>query len=173
VSKLAILYITMDILGDQTRVNSSVLDRLIGGPSEPGDSMSSRRLHSVGGLKAAIWRDLSALLNTRRMEHPISPEFEQCNSSLLIFGLPDFSLLSLRSPGDQRRLGLEIETAIRMFEPRLSGVSVTAEPRNELDSTLRFRVEALLEIEPAPELITFDTILEGDTGKFSVTGKNK
>jgi type VI secretion system protein ImpF len=60
-----------------------------------------------------------------------------------------------------------------MFEPRLSSVSVTAEPRNELDPTLKFRVEALLEIEPAPESITFDTVLEGDSGKFSVTGKNK
>lgn len=163
----------MATLGSQTRVNLSVLDRLIGGRPGSGQIVASRRSPSVRDLEEAVWRDLSALLNTRRMEHPISPEFEQCNSSLLIFGLPDFSLLSLRSLGDQRRLGLAIENAIRMFEPRLSSVSVTAEPRSELDPTLKFRVEALLEIEPAPEAITFDTVLEGDTGKFSVTGKNK
>jgi len=163
----------MEILGSQTRVTASVLDRLIGGPSDPGETVASRRLHSSGGLKEAIWRDLSALLNTRRMERPISPEFPQCTNSMLIFGLPDFSLLSLRSLGDQRRLGLAIENAIRMFEPRLSSISVTAEPRNELDPTLRFRVEALLEIDPAPEPITFDTVLEGATGKFLLTGKNQ
>ena len=107
------------------------------------------------------------------MEHPIPPEFEQCNTSLLAFGLPDFSALSLRSPADQQRLGLAIDTAIRTFEPRLSRVSVSPEPRDELDPVLRYRVEAMLDIEPAPELITFDTVLQADTGRFLVTGQRK
>jgi len=160
----------MPPIESQTRINLSVLDRLI--DLDPGSSVEATpyRLHSLRDLKDTLWRDLNALLNTRRMEHPISPEFKECNKSLLLFGLPDFTLLSLRSPGDQRRLGQAIETAIRTFEPRLSAVSVSPEPRNELDPVMRFRVEALLQVEPAPEPISFDTVLKADTGKFLVTG---
>ena len=157
----------------QTRVNLSVLDRLIDLDPDSREEVAPSQTRTLRELKDALWRDLNALLNTRRKEHPMALEFEQCNTSLLVFGLPDFTPLSLRSTGDQKRLGLAIETAIQTFEPRLSGVSVTAETRNELDPVLRFRVEALLEIEPAPEAISFNTVLEGDTGRFLVTGQKK
>lgn len=155
----------------QTRVNASILDRLVGLYPDVPEEVAMRRLASVQGLKEAVWRELSALLNTRRKEHPISAEFEQCNSSLLVFGLPDFSAFSLRNPNDQRKLGAAIESAIRKFEPRLLDVTVFPEPRKELDPVLRYRVEALLDAEPAPEPITFDTVLEADNGRFRVTGQ--
>ncbi len=163
----------MSPVDSQTRVNLSVLDRLIDLDPDSSEEVAPSQLRTLHELKDALWRDLSALLNTRRKEHPIAPEFEQCNTSLLVFGLPDFTPLSLRSPGDQQRLGLAIDTAIRTFEPRLSGVSVSPEPRNELDPVLRYRVEALLDIEPAPEPITFDTVLQADTGQFLVRGQRK
>jgi type VI secretion system protein ImpF len=157
----------------QTRVNLSVLDRLIDLDPDSSEEVGPTRLRSLHELENALWRDLSILLNTRRRERPISPEFEQCNTSLLVFGLPDFTTLSLRSAGDQRKLGVAIETAIRTFEPRLSSVSVYPEPRSELDPVLKYRVEALLDIEPAPEPIAFDTVLQDDTGRFLVTGQNQ
>jgi len=163
----------MPPLAGQTRVNLSVLDRLVDFDPESSEETPASRLSGVPVLRDAVRRDLVSLLNTRRKEHPLRPEFEQCNTSLLAFGLPDFILLNLRSPSDQRRLGQAIETAIRTFEPRLSGVSVSLEPRHEVDPVLRYRVEALLDIEPAPEPITFDTVLQADTGRFSVTGQNK
>src|SRR6516162_4504881 len=161
----------MPALDSQTRVNLSVLDRLIDLDPSSSHEDAPSRMRSVRELKDALWRDLNALLNTRRMEHPFSSDFKECNTSLLVFGLPDFTPLSLRSPDDQQRLGEAIETAIRTFEPRLSEVSVSPEPRNELDPILRYRVEAVLDIEPAPEPISFDTVLEADTGQFSVTGR--
>ncbi len=42
-----------------------------------------------------------------------------------------------------------------------------AEP---LDRTLRFRIEALLRVEPAPEPVAFDSTLEPGAGGFAVRG---
>ncbi len=157
----------------QTRITPSVLERLINSGAGSGTGPTASRLSGVRELQDAVRRDLIPLLNTRRKEQPIPQDYLQCNQSLLVFGLPDFSAFSLRSPGDQRRLGQAIEAAIRTFEPRLSEVTVICEPRNELDSLLKFRVEALLNVEPAPEPVTFDTVLQADTGRFSVTGQRK
>src|SRR5436309_4781481 len=123
----------MAAIDGQTRVNLSVLDRLVDLDPASGEEASASRLSGVHGLQDSVRRDLAALLNIRRREHPIPAEFEHCNTSLLVFGLPDFTALSLRNPEDQRRLGQAIEAAIRKFEPRLSAVSVSPEPRNELD----------------------------------------
>ena len=154
----------------QSPLYISVLDRLVGFGADSGRNPDANQASGLRELQVAVQRNLVPLLNTRRMQHPIPLEFEQCNASLLVFGLPDFTVLSLRDPGDQRRLGQAIEAAIRTFEPRLSAVSVTPEPRRELDPVLTYRVEAILDIEPAPEPIVFDTVLQADTGKFSVTG---
>lgn len=170
---LVILAFTMSPMDHKTRLTVSVLDRLIGVDRDSSEGTAAGRLGGVHELQAAVRGDLVALLNTRRKEHPIPVEYEQCNTSLLVFGLPDFTSLGLRDPGDQRRLGQAIETAIRTFEPRLSAVSVSPEPRNEIDAVLRYRVDALLNIEPAPEPITFDTVLQADTGRFLVAGKRK
>jgi type VI secretion system protein ImpF len=155
----------------QYRTDFSFLDRLVNPDSN--EQTAPGRLSAVDLLQDTVRRDLALLLNTRRKEHPIPREFEQCNRSLLVFGLPDFTAFSLRNPGDQRKLAQAIEAAMRAFEPRLSGVSVSPEARNELDPILRFRVDALLDIQPVPEPIAFDTVLQADTGRFLVTGQKR
>jgi type VI secretion system protein ImpF len=161
----------MSPIGTRHRIDVSFFDRLINPDSN--EQTAPGRLSGVDALLDTVRRDLALLLNTRRKEYPIPREFEQCNKSLLVFGLPDFTAFSLRNPGDQRKLARAIETAMRRFEPRLSGVSVTPEARNELDPILRFRVEALLDVQPAPEPIAFDTVLQADTGRFLVTGQKR
>jgi type VI secretion system protein ImpF len=161
----------MPIADVQARVSLSVLDRLIdldpGSRAEP----PGNRLGNIRDLKEAVWRDLSTLLNSRRRTSPVAEEFKECNRSLLVFGLADFTPLSLRSPEDQQKLRRAIATAIATFEPRLSEVSVALEQRTELDPVLRYRVEAVLNIEPAPEPISFDTVLHADTGQFQVVNR--
>src|SRR5262249_26040982 len=128
---------------------------------------------SLREMKLALCRDLGALLNTKRTESDVPEDFEQANASLAAFGLPDFTSFSLKNPADQNRLRRAIEQAIRTFEPRLTPVEVTLTERNELDPILRFRVEALLRVEPSPEPVTFDTVLQSDTGHFLVEGETK
>ena len=46
-------------------------------------------------------------------------------------------------------------------------------PSGEVDSALRFRVDAQLKIEPEPEPVSFDTVLEADTSHFHVVSETR
>ena len=92
--------------------------------------------------------------------------------SLVTYGLPDFSSLSALSMDDRNRIRRALEQAIATFEPRLERVRVTLEPPREQDRTLRFRIEALLRVEPAPEPVTFDAVLRLNTQEYVVQGQD-
>ena len=154
----------------EARVTPSLLDRLTDhAPSTRVENPLSRS-QALRALKASLWRDLSALLNTKRREEEVPEEFTEANRSLLTYGLPDFSSYSLKSPSDQIRLRRALESAIRRFEPRLEKVTVTVEAPLETDPALRFRVDAMLRIEPAPEPVSFETLLQPESGRFVVMG---
>ena len=78
-------------------------------------------------FKAALCRDLSALLNTRRAEQDFDPAYEEATNSLLSFGIADFTSYNLKSGVEQEQVRRSIERAIRQFEPRLARVSVSIE----------------------------------------------
>jgi type VI secretion system protein ImpF len=85
--------------------------------------------------------------------------------------LPDYTAGAMNEPEAREVLRREIERCIRLFEPRLVQVSVLLVPRaNELDATLQLRIEALLHADPAPEPISFDTIVNAATAEIEVTG---
>ena len=66
--------------------------------------------------------------------------------------------------GRREELRLEIEATIRRFEPRFLSVRVQLiEAQDRLDTTLRLRIEAVLHAEPAPESVTFDTLVDPTT----------
>jgi len=155
------------------RVTPSLLDRLTDHAPTARVENPLTRLQALRALKTSLWRDLTALLNTKRREEEIAEEFVEATHSLLTYGLPDFASYSLKSPFDQDRLRRAIEATIRRFEPRLEKVAVKLVPPDETDSALHFRVDALLRVEPAPEPVTFETMLQPDSGHFVVLGENR
>jgi len=155
------------------RVKQSLLDRLCDDEPEVSVDRPVSRYQSLRLLKASLVRDLSALLNTKRSEIPGSAEYAELSQSLLLFGLPDFTAYGLKNPAEQNRLRREVESSIRRFEPRLSSVTVHLDARGEFDPSLHFRVDAQLKIEPEPEPVTFDTVLEADTCHFFVAGDKR
>ena len=157
----------------EARVTPSLLDRLTDYTPNARAKHPLSRLQALRVLRASVWRDLSALLNTKRREEEVSEQFTEANRSLLTYGLPDFSSYGLKSEADQHRLRRAIEAAIRRFEPRLEKVIVTLEPALETASALRFRVDALLRVEPAPEPISFETLLQPESARFVVVGENR
>jgi type VI secretion system protein ImpF len=160
-------------LDTDIRVKPSLLDRLCDDEPDLTADRPLSRHQSIRALKASLMRDLSALLNAKRRETEVPAQFMELNQSLLTFGLPDFTSLSLRDPHEQNHLRREVEATIRRFEPRLSGVTVMLEPRGEFDSALHFRVDALLKIKPEPEPICFDTVLDADTCHFRVVSESR
>src|SRR5579859_3342821 len=115
---------------DMTRYAPSILDRLVA-PKAKGE-VGEHRLDSLAAFEAALQRDLIALLNTRTAREPVPPVYREAATSLLAFGLPDLAGQNLRLASEQNRLRREIENAIRLFEPRLSGVNVTVEQWDEV-----------------------------------------
>jgi type VI secretion system protein ImpF len=149
----------------------SVLDRLL--DDEPGTEREPipNRFQNLRELKKAVTRDLEDLLNTRQeMLEELPSEFAEVSRSLVSYGLPDFTSFSLLSKHDRNRIRRAVEQAIANFEPRLARVNVTLEPPRENDRALRFHIEALLRLEPAPELVTFDAVLQLTTQKYVIQG---
>jgi type VI secretion system protein ImpF len=150
-------------------VTLSVLDRLI--DQDPGTSSEAppTRSQSVRQLKDALRRDLEWLLNTRRIAVPPDESLKEVNDSAYIFGLPDFSAYSLKSIKDQTKLMRHLQTTVKLFEPRLANVKVVPLESDEPGTrTLRFRIEGLLLMDPAPEQVSFDTVLELTRGQYEV-----
>jgi type VI secretion system protein ImpF len=154
-------------------VSQSFLDRLIDlDPKAPADPPPSRA-RSIRQLKASLRRDLEWLLNSRRRPDAAGKEFREVEKSLFNYGLEDVTSMSWVSYKDRISLTKMIEQAVAIFEPRISRIKVVS-----LDSTpgakhvLRFQIEGLLDMDPAPELITFDTVLQLSSGEYQVGGEH-
>jgi len=85
-----------------------------------------------------------------------------------LYGLPDFTGIGAKSAPEQKRLVKELETSIKIFEPRFMDVKITLEPPNNTERVLRFRIEARLKVEPTPEPVVFDTMLQLGSGEYKV-----
>lgn len=128
------------------------------------------RAESVRRLRSAIRRDLEWLLNSRRVAVPPDPALQELNRSVYMFGLPDISSIHLSDRNEQLRLLGAIERAIQVFEKRLTDVRVVPikDESHKFIQRLDFRIEGLLQMDPAPELISFDTSLDGVSQNYRV-----
>ncbi len=152
-------------------VTASVLDRLIDLNPDAAADPPANRSQSVRRLKAALRRDLEWLLNTRRNPDEVPEAYEELFRSLYNYGLPDVTSMALNSPRDRQRLLRLIEQTIDIFEPRLAATRVRAvENSGAGPRILRFQIEALLKMDPAPEQILFDTVLQLNSGEYQIKG---
>jgi type VI secretion system protein ImpF len=155
----------------EIRITPSILDRLLDFEPQMSTEPPRSQAQSLAELKRSVKRDLEWLLNTRQNGIEIPETLEELNESLAIYGLPDLTSLSVRNLNEQNRLSKSIENALRTFEPRFINVKVTFEPIDNTDRQLRFRIEAHLDIEPVPEPISFDTVLQVGSGEFAIREK--
>lgn len=149
----------------------SVLDRLI--DREPGASRepTPERSQHLAMIKTAVKRDLEWLLNSRQAVVERPADLRHLTQSLLTFGMPDFAPSVLSNSHDQDRLRRNVEDAISRFDPRLTGVKVTLVEGREFDRTLRFRIDAMLQVDPAPEPVSFDSVFQLSRRAFVVEGE--
>jgi type VI secretion system protein ImpF len=153
---------------EERPVQQSVLDRLIQNPDAPD---TSSRLQSVRDLKTAVRRDLEWLLNTRSVAVRPPEVLTELIASVYNYGLPDITSLSADDPKSRARLRHMIEEAISLFEPRLTGVQVSdTAVMNKGTRQMRFVIQAFLKMEPSPERVSFDTVLDLATGQYAVEG---
>jgi type VI secretion system protein ImpF len=151
-------------------VQESVLDRLIGDDAEVSAITRSR---SVRDLKAAVRRDLEWLLNTRAVAIQPPEALNEVRESVYTYGVSDITSLSADDPKARARLRNMIEEAIRVFEPRLMAVQVIESSLHTREARqLRFSIQAVLKMDPSPERISFDTVLDVSRGQSAVKGES-
>lgn len=143
----------------------SLLDRLI----DPETAGSVGRYgYAIDQVIHVVRRDLEDLLNTRQTCQDLPPEFRDCHRSVIAFGLPELSTIRAVTPQQRDDIGRTIEAIVALFEPRLKRVKATLiDAGTEGERSVRFRIDALLSVDPAPE-VAFDTILELATGHYIV-----
>src|ERR1700675_3442837 len=156
--------------GDVT-VTLSVFDPVI--DWEPKNQVEAplSRAQSVRVMKNAVRRDLEWLLNSRSVAFEPDEALRELNRSLYVYGLPDFSSYAAASAADQAKLLREIMGAIKLFEPRLADVRIipVEVPGSGLKE-FKLRIEALLRMDPSPEPVSFDTVIELKSGVCRISG---
>jgi type VI secretion system protein ImpF len=155
----------------ETTITISALDRLI--DLEPDNHMENplSRSQSVRLLKNAVRRDLEWLLNSRRIASPPDEGLKELNRSTYVYGLPDLSALTMASTADKNRLVRQILSTINLFEPRLMNVRlVMVETPDASKKDVRLRIEAMLRMDPVPEPVSFDTVIELKSGNCHLSG---
>ncbi len=147
----------------------SVLDRLAG----TGGRRTSGDLRiSVEDLKFAVLRDIEWLLNTKRPMNMGIDQFPEARTSILNFGIPDFSQFSASSGDDCGTVCGLIQEAVRRYEPRLEPRSVkvdhvATEKMKGLQA--QFRIRGILHVDPVRVPVSFDTHIEMDSGAIAIT----
>ncbi len=151
-------------------VQASLLDRLT--DESPGTTREPMPTHaeSVRALRTAVRHDLEWLLNSRRDLVTIDTGMHEARRSLLRYGVPDVSSLSRDGSDTLQRIVREVEECVTLFEPRLAQVRVRAhtDPGMAGRPELRFTIEGMLRVDPAPERVVFDTVLETGRGEYLV-----
>lgn len=145
----------------------SVLDRLLGEAGPAGGGVDPAG--SVASTRAAVMRDLQWLFNTRRIYTGVGEGRPELERSVYRYGLADISSLARDSSSAAHDLARDLAESIRFFEPRLSQVRVSVrEPEESSMRVVEFVVEAMLDIDPEPLPVTFDTRLDVGRGTFEV-----
>ncbi|MFB0493652.1 type VI secretion system protein ImpF [Methylobacterium sp. OAE515] len=141
------------------KARASVLDRLLDDrPDRPRDPPCSAS-ETVAQARHAVHRDIENLLNARRPWRSLP--WPTLANSPLGYGISDFTAGTFNDAAEQERLRRDVEETIRRFEPRLAQVQVRlAEVPTALRAVLRLRIDALLLIDPMPEPIGFDTLID-------------
>lgn len=151
------------------KLRPSVLDRLIDERPDQHTEPGKNRHQVLSELRESVRRDLEKLLNTRF--RPVSPTegLKELENSLVNYGLPDLHTINFLSVEGKAEFCRTVEDHIIQFEPRFKSVRViTLEDTWTEDTSLNFRIEAVMYADPAPEEVVFDSSLEPISAIVSV-----
>lgn len=146
----------------------SILDRLAGTGGNRG--VGDLRI-GVEDLKDAVLRDLQWLFNTKRPLNLPLAGLEETRSSILNYGIPDFTQFSAINNEDSNEVCALMAEALRRFEPRLDPRTIVVERIHSEGLTgldVQFRIQGVLHVDPVRVPVAFDTHIEMDTGAVSL-----
>jgi type VI secretion system protein ImpF len=118
--------------------------------------------------KKSVKRDLEWLFNTRHTFDERLDDYPQLSASVFAYGVPDMSSISRSSGKDHRRLAFVMQKSLEVFDPRLQQVQIEIEPLAGFNRSLQFRINGLLVMDPSPEEVVIDAVLDSNFGKYEV-----
>ncbi|CAI9121520.1 type VI secretion system baseplate subunit TssE [Brytella acorum] len=138
----------------------SVLDRLLDDTPDRLMDPPVSKTRTLDALRAAIRRDLEALLNATRPWVLPAPHHDALACSPLGYGLRDVTSRALSNQDERTRIRDEVEDTIRRFDPRLADIHVTLLPDDApLSTVIRLHIEGLVLMDPEPELVRYSTAI--------------
>jgi type VI secretion system protein ImpF len=151
---------------NQPTLTPSLLDRFIDPEFQGGAPL---RGFSVAETAEAVRRDLEDLLNTRLSSHRVPESCPEVLRSLVAFGLPDLTSLNAITTQEREDIGKALAEIVERHEPRLRDVraAVIDADGDVKRRSVRFRLEARLRVEPAPD-VAFETVVELTSGQSTV-----
>jgi len=154
-------------------VQTSLVDRLIDLQPDSRHEAAITARQSVGQLRSAVRRDLEALLNTRAHHRSWSEALGEIGHSIVAYGLPERNAAGIAGENWRERLRAAIEDTVRTFEPRLTAIAVTVVDNapGATDRSIRFRIEATIQLSPAPEPVTYDSQFDPATNVVLVADR--
>lgn len=143
------------------QIRPSILDRLLDEDPSKRVEGEKDRYQVTRELRESVRRDLEQLLNTRFRIVSQEPHQKELEKSLVNYGLPDLATVNLVDEDTRAEFCRTIEATIKRYEPRFKTVQVSAlDNASETDRAVRFRIDAVMHADPAPEVIIFDSVLE-------------
>ncbi len=133
----------------------SLLERLSN--PRPGAPRTARQ--DERQLVATILDHLTRMLNTRRGNAPVAPDY----------GIPDLADLVHSFPEATRTMEQAIRATIEKYEPRLSNVRVRYSGTEEDVFSIHFDITAVLAPSGSGRSVSFETMV-GSSGKVSIRG---
>ncbi len=151
----------MSYVAKTRQLRPSILDRLIDQEPDTLREPPPARHQYLAQLRQSVRRDLENLLNSRFCMIEPPEELPEVTHSLLNYGLPDLATVNISDTEKKQRFVQQLERILREYEPRFKSVRVThLDNRDRGDRTLRFRIDAVLWADPAPQSVVFDSVLE-------------
>ncbi|WP_295584998.1 type VI secretion system baseplate subunit TssE [uncultured Lamprocystis sp.] len=159
-------------LSHKERLQPSLLDRLTDFEPEKTQESREQRVFGQSRLREAVLRDLGWLLNTTNLAAGQDLNgYPQVSSSVLNFGMPDLSGMTL-SGTDVGVLERTLRQAIIDFEPRI--LRQTLKVRLEVNeqqmshNAMTFLIEGDLWAQPVPLRLFLKTEIDLDIGDIRV-----
>lgn len=106
----------------------------------------------------SVLLNLRRILNTRHGNSLSAPDY----------GIIDLASVVHNYPESIDEMVDSIRVCIRQYEPRLTGVSVSYDKREDDVLKLRFQISAMVQLPGSDRTISFDTLVSS-TGRVEVT----
>lgn len=119
--------------------------------------------------KNAIARALEDLLNTRQaLPETLLSQHPALQTSILSYGLQDFSALCIASEPDRRAICAAVQQTILRHEPRLTKLQVQLHAETSSINRLGFILQAQLRDTPDTTPVKFGGVLEPAAQHYTV-----